>query len=247
MWSFANRRCARRVLLLGGAVLLVASCTGTTRAERAPGAEVASPGSTSSTTAPPAPWHVGITATVFWVGEPASSDNGGIANHASAWDDEWLVHYGGVDDPDVRRGAGLGFTPRENPFYVALPYNDFAEDGLRKPTASVRVPWAGSRPWAADESMVKNHWVEIRMGEAHVFAQWEDVGPYLEDDDAYVFGPARPANRVDSGAGIDLSPAVRDALGAGDVSTVDWRFVDRASVAAGPWTAVVTTTQITWR
>jgi hypothetical protein len=232
MGSPTNGRSERRALALAGVLALVASCSGSARAERSP--------------EPEAPWHVGITATVFWVGEPASSENGGIANLSSAWDDEWVTHFGGVDDPHARRDAALAFTPRENPFYVALPYNDLGEDGARKASASRTVPWAGARAWAPDESMVKNQWVEVRRGDVHVFAQWEDVGPYLEDDDAYVFGTARPANRVDSGAGIDLSPAVRDALGAGDVSTVDWRFVDRSSVPTGPWTAVVTTTQITW-
>jgi hypothetical protein len=266
MWSCTNRRGAPRVrvLALAGALVLVPACSGPTHVQPAPARDVVPTGSVRSTQstppsapapsstadavpAPDAPWHVGITATVFWVGEAASSDNGGIANGASAWDDEWVAHYGGVDDPDASGNGGLRFTPRENPFYVALPYNDFAEGGVRKADASRPVPWAGARAWPADESMVKNRWVDVRVGDVHVFAQWEDVGPYLEDDRAYVFGTARPANRIDSGAGIDLSPAVRDALGVGDVSTVDWRFVDRASVAAGPWTAVVTTTQITWR
>jgi hypothetical protein len=191
-------------------------------------------------------WHAGITATVFWVGEPASADNGGIANLASAWDDEWMAHFGGFDDPDDRHGGLPSFTPQENPFYVALPYNDFDDDGVRKVGAASTIPWASVGSWPVAVSMAKNQWVEIRGAGGRVFAQWEDVGPYLEDDDAYVFGGSRPANTVDTRAGIDLSPAVRDALHVADVSTVDWRFVDPASVIDGPWTKVITRSPVNW-
>jgi len=187
-----------------------------------------------------------VTATIFWVGEGASSANGGIANAASAWDDDWLLHFGGVDDPLHRNGYAPVFTPHENPFYVALPYNDFDGNGARKAETASIVPWASTQKWTALMSMLKNHWVEIRVGTTNVYAQWQDVGPYLETDKAYVFGTAQPANTVDTRAGIDLSPAVRDYLKVGDVSKVDWRFVDATSLPVGPWSAVVTTSQITW-
>ena len=74
------------------------------------------------------PLHENITATVFWIGEPGSEENGYIPNNSSAWDDLWLQHYGGVDDPSNRNGYfPANFTPKENPFYIALPYNDFYE------------------------------------------------------------------------------------------------------------------------
>ncbi|HWY34346.1 MAG TPA: polysaccharide deacetylase family protein, partial [Nitrosopumilaceae archaeon] len=41
------------------------------------------------------PLHQNITATFFWVGEPASSDNQFIDNLSSIWDDKWLAHFGG--------------------------------------------------------------------------------------------------------------------------------------------------------
>jgi hypothetical protein len=42
------------------------------------------------------------------------------------WDQHWQTSYGGVDDPDRRNGYWpADFTPRENPFYVALPYGEF--------------------------------------------------------------------------------------------------------------------------
>jgi hypothetical protein len=40
---------------------------------------------------------------------------------------------------------------------------------------------------------------------------------------------------MNHGAGIDVSPAVRDYLGLGPLGLVDWRFVEQAQVPAGPW------------
>lgn len=243
-----TRRAAAAAIVLG-AIAAVAACGGPGgSATPATGAAVTVTGPASGAVAGVAPgWHRDIRATVFWIGEDASRDNGGIANQASAWDEDWMRHFGGVDDPDVRHSLGPAFVPQENPFYVALPYNDFDEDGERRADARTQVPWAGATAWPADHSMVKNHWIELRAGDRVAYAQWEDVGPFLEDDAAYVFGTAAPRNTVDQRAGIDLSPSVRDALGVDDVALVDWRFVDAADVPAGPWTAVVTTSQITWR
>jgi hypothetical protein len=51
----------------------------------------------------------------------------------------------------------------------------------------------------------------------------------------YVLGDQRPSPNVNHGAGIDVSPAVRDYLGLGSQGMVDWRFVEEAEVPAGPW------------
>jgi hypothetical protein len=51
----------------------------------------------------------------------------------------------------------------------------------------------------------------------------------------YLVGDERPVPNVNHGAGIDVSPAVRDYLGLGSLDLVDWRFVEEADVAAGPW------------
>ena len=37
------------------------------------------------------------------------------------------------------------------------------------------------------------------------------------------------------GAGIDVSPAVRDYLGLGPLGMVDWRFAEDVNVSTGPW------------
>ncbi|NTW14024.1 MAG: hypothetical protein HGA31_03280 [Candidatus Moranbacteria bacterium] len=194
------------------------------------------------------PVHRGIYATYFWVGEDANKDNKQISNSPSAWDDAWLKHFGGVDDPKRRNGYfPAGFTPKENPFYVALPYNDFTGTGNRRSKASAVVPWAKTKAWKSNESMLKNRWVKITRGNKTVYAQWEDVGPFGENDAAYVFGSAKPKSKTNKSAGIDLSPAAHDYLGLGDLDMVDWQFVDDKNVPNGPWRRIVTTSQVYWQ
>src|SRR4051812_16758767 len=63
---------------------------------------------------PPHFLHTGITTTVFWVGEDESDDNDGVSNARSAWDEHWLRHFGGVDQPDRRQDYfPADFIPRE--------------------------------------------------------------------------------------------------------------------------------------
>lgn len=187
------------------------------------------------------PLHGNIITTWFYVGEPADSSNGFISNAPSAWQDDWESHFGGVDNPN-----GRNFTPKENPYYFALPYNDFDENGNRKSNVNSVIPWAKSRVWPADWSICKNQWIKVTKGGKSVYAQWEDVGPFLEDDSAYVFGSAAPANTDESHAGLDVSPTVRNALGLSDVDHTSWQFVDASAVPAGPWKTTVTTSQTDW-
>jgi hypothetical protein len=183
------------------------------------------------------PWKRAI-ATVFWVGEPGGPDNGHIPNHASAWDANWEVNFGGLDDPLYRCGyRPCAFTPKENPFYIALPYDDLTEERTRKET-STNFPRKTSNP---GQSALKNRWVAVQTTATTCYAQWQDVGPFHSDDAAYVFGRAPdPINNVGEKAGIDLSPAVRDCLSVGDVSEVLWRHVEAHEVPEGPWMDLVT-------
>ena len=177
--------------------------------------------------------------TLFWVGEPSDADNAFIPNDVSYWDQDWQASYGGVDDPDRRNGYWpADFTPRENPFYVALPYGEF--EALRgnelKPDAQ-DIPWyhRGLSP------LLKNHWVAIMFGDRSCYAQWQDVGPFNVDDFAFVFGDeTNPRNTFDTKAGLDISPAVWHYLGMVDNEFTAWRFVDAADVPRGPWTEIVT-------
>jgi hypothetical protein len=177
-------------------------------------------------------------ATVFWVGESETEDNDHIANFKSAWDANWVAHFGGIDDPDDRCGfAPCGFKPKENPFYVALPFDDMEESGRRKAVTAV-IPW--DKP-GAKQSQLKNRWVAVRTEGVTCYAQWQDVGPFEKDDADYVFGvAARPKNSKGEAAGIDLSPAVRDCLNVGGIAEVKWRHVEAHEVPHGPWKHTVT-------
>jgi hypothetical protein len=191
--------------------------------------------------------HQNITTTTFWVGEPASSENGYISNTQSAWDEKWMDHFGGFDDPDNRNGYyPASFTPKENPFYFALPYNDLNDGGSRKSSASQIIPWASEKSWSSDESMCKNRWIKIMKGSATAYAQWEDVGPFLEDDSSYVFGTASPSSSENDHAGLDVSPAVKFYLGLSGMDSCSWQFVDAQDVPDGPWKQVITTSNIYW-
>jgi hypothetical protein len=181
--------------------------------------------------------HENITATVFWAGEGADSSNDYIHNRASAWMSDWVTAYGGIDDPEKRCGyRPCGFTPKENPFYFALPFNDYNENGLRPEADLQKIPWyTGSIP--ENTSIIKNRWIEVRYGDRVAYAQWEDVGPFGEDDASYVFGTARPA---EPRAGLDLSPALANYLRLDGRGVVSWRFVESGDVPKGEWTKIVT-------
>ena len=176
--------------------------------------------------------------TMFWVGEAADAENAYISNHESYWDKDWLISFGGVDDPVHRNGHWpSGFTPKENPFYVALPYGEFAPHGGLKVEA-LGIPWY--RPDLVP--LLKNRWVEIRYGARACFAQWQDVGPCGEDDFPFVFGAAEvPRNTFEAEAGLDVSPAVWHHLGMTDNAPTLWRFIDASAVPEGPWSEIVTT------
>jgi hypothetical protein len=77
--------------------------------------------------------------------------------------------------------------------------------------------------------------VAIRFNNKTVYAQWEDCGPFRTDHWEYVFGADRPKPNLNHGAGLDVSPAVRDFLGMNDTDVTDWRFVDFEEVPPGPW------------
>ncbi|MBP9686239.1 MAG: hypothetical protein KBD66_00375 [Candidatus Doudnabacteria bacterium] len=209
----------------------------------------------SQQTSSPYPWHTNITTTVFWVGEPVG--NGSSEDNAlSAYDDDWRSSFGCFDDPLKRSGYyPAGCTPKENPFYLDLPYADFDDSGVRKADASTVVPWAHSRNWSETESMMKNQWVELYnpATKQTCYGQIQDAGPYEYDDVRYVFGAKddRPKNTNANYAGMDVSPALRDCLKFtgtnNDENSVHWRFASANSVPAGPWKSIVTTSGIHWK
>jgi len=184
------------------------------------------------------PWKVDIVTTVFWVGEKPTPNNP-VPNTRSAWDVNWVNDYGGYDDPDPtnrRNFIPANFTPRQNPFYCALPYNDVV-DGTTKPEAPLVIPWFKEVYRKYGQSVCQNRWIEIRnhLGQS-CYAQWSDCGPFRTDHWQYVFGNELPEWNINNAAGLDVSPAVRDFLGLSGMDATSWRFVDFRDVPPGPWT-----------
>jgi hypothetical protein len=203
------------------------------------------------------PLHERIPATVFWVGTVSAQGAGGDGQSLlSAWDSAWAEHFGGCDGvgaagrecaSDVERRTApdwfpTAIVPRENPYYVGLPYNDLSSP---KSTDRYRIPWAADQGFAIHlndrtVSFMKNRWVGVTGPAGTCYAQIEDSGPGAVDPD-YVLGTGRPSNPH----GINLSPAVTRCVGlaaeagSGDV---DWRFVD--APPPGPWGRVITSRQV---
>lgn len=180
-------------------------------------------------------WKRNVVATVFWVGELPSANNP-TPNTMSAWDPNWLQNFGGYDSPDLRDGwCPKGFTPMLNPFYVALPYNDVVKGGGHAPEAASVIPWFWESYRGGGISVCKGRWIEIHYQGRVCYAQWEDVGPFEVDHWQYVFGNESPRPNANKGAGIDISPAVRDFLKFRSGERVEWRFVGDSRVPSGPW------------
>lgn len=186
----------------------------------------------SQATSEPGPWHNDIVATNFWVGEVIDPHADDGSQEISAYDNDWMAHYGGCDGiVDAHgvcgfeyRSADNGFfpkhvTPRQNPFYLDLPLED--------------------------QALMQHRWVQLESHGRTCYGQVEDAGPAVYDDRDYVLGTARPKNTRFNGAGMDVSPALYGCLGfsAGPDAasdTVNWRFVDASDVPAGPWTRIIT-------
>ncbi len=166
------------------------------------------------------PWKSNIVTTVFWVGEL-----------------NWTENYGGTDTPDSgarRNYIPIAFIPKQNPFYFALPYNDVTH-GQFKPEAALVIPWFKHEYRGPGQSVCRDRWIAIRKGNRTCYAQWEDCGPFRTDHFQYVFGNERPKPNLNHGAGLDVSPAVRDYLALAPTDVTDWQFVEVRDVPAGPW------------
>ena len=183
------------------------------------------------------PWKRNIVTTVFWVGEQPTRNNP-VPNCKSSWDKYWHKNFGGYDNPEPsarRNFIPKNFIPRQNPFYVALPYNDVTM-GTTKPESRRVIPWFREAFEKPGKSVCKGRWLAIRHGNRIAYAQWEDCGPFRTDHWQYVFGNERPRPNLNQGAGLDVSPAVRDYLGMGGKDVCDWKFVEAREVPPGPWT-----------
>jgi hypothetical protein len=183
------------------------------------------------------PWRKKIMTTTFWIGESAAKNNP-VPNNKSSWDTQWERNYGGYDTPDRNQRIGFrpaGFVPRQNPFYIALPYNDIGTGGT-KPEAPKVIPWFQREFRGKGKTVIKGRWVAIHYRGRVCYAQWEDVGPFRTDHWQYVFGNERPSPNRNKAAGLDVSPAVRDYLGLKGNDYTDWKFAEVHEIPRGPWT-----------
>ncbi len=177
------------------------------------------------------PWHYGITATTFWLGEEPSEDNGYISNVPTAWESP--------------------VADSENAFYVALPYNDmeYVNGETRNKAEVVNIPWYDESLKEGYDfySYVKNRWVMVTKDGVTAYGQVEDSGPHGEDLFDYVINGGAFYNPASSNnAGIDLSPAFADFVGSDGRDEVDWKFVEESEVPNGPWKEHIETQQCVW-
>ena len=213
------------------------------------------------------PLHTRIIATTFWVGEvvdPGAADGSQIR---SAYDSQWMKNYGGCDGVWIdghcmteARGPDNGYfprhmTPRENPFYLDLPFSD-VHDPIAFAQRGAVVPWAHDHNYSGrskdpDFSYMKNRWVKLVTNAAICYGQIQDAGPSEYHDAQYVFGSddLRPRSARFNGAGLDVSPALNGCLGFSELNgandKVSWQFVDDVDVPPGPWKIIVTTRPFT--
>lgn len=181
-------------------------------------------------------WKREIITTVFWVGETPTKNNP-TPNTKSSWDPRWTRNFGGYDDPRPNNRKGWlprKFVPKQNPFYFALPYNDTSKMKT-KDTARQCIPWFKQQYYRDGRSVLKGRWLAIQCGDLTCYGQWEDCGPFETDNWEYVFGEERPRTKGNGGAGLDVSPAIRDYLGFKTRAICDWRFVELHEVPDGPW------------
>jgi hypothetical protein len=117
--------------------------------------------------------------------------------------------FGGEDDPNYSAyppydDNGNGQVLNDTDFYIALPDRFEAERPL----------------------------VKVYCGGKSAIAEIWDVGPWNTNDPYWALG-SRPAaesgidekGRKTNGAGIDLSPALAEALGIDGMGMVDWKFL----------------------
>lgn len=249
--NFMDRHPRFGLVAAGVGIALVAACGSSGTSESQESASISSsytPEAAPTETAPSAetslfPAHAAV-ATVFNLGEVPTADNAYISNTETTWDNDPVERFGGIDDPEDRTADGLptSFTPNHNPFYFALPADEFDETGL---IASARE----SSPWANEqigdkESLFKGRWIKVARDDKTIYAQWIDCGPSDNPDGArdyqYVFGPsdAKPQNQFGLKAGLDLSPAAAYHLGFGVAeggAEVTWQFVNDTDVPEGLW------------
>ena len=182
------------------------------------------------------PWKTEIVTTVFWIGEKPTANNP-VPNRSSSWDANWTKNYGGLRrsrDVETSRFHPGEIHAAAEPVLLRAALQRQITNGHR-PEAPRVVPWFKEAYQGPGVSTCKGRWIAIRKGNKVAYAQWEDAGPFRTDHWQYVFGNERPKPNLNKGAGLDVSPAVRDYLGMQDTDVTDWKFVEFSEVPHGPW------------
>ena len=150
------------------------------------------------------------------------------------------------------------FVPKENPFYLDLPYDDL-NDAVAFSNRCQDIPWANEKSYVGhctdkNFSYMKNRWVKMIGPNGNTcYGQIEDAGPShdgLYHDTKYVFGigDTRPLQKEFNNAGLDVSPALNGCLGFSELDgqddKVSWQFINDTSVPDGPWKRVITNSQV---
>ena len=184
------------------------------------------------------PWKTDIVTTVFWIGEHADREQSrsesqeflGLATGRAitAVTTAPIPHGGTTTSRSISSRGRIRFT-------VALPYNDVTH-GQFKPEArdwsfrgfdrhscsrGIRfAKIAGSRSAEAIGSATRNGKIVGRSAPtiSNTFSRTNARRPNLNH-----------------GAGLDVSPAVRDYLGLRTDVLTDWQFVEVRDVPPGPW------------
>src|SRR5205809_4132 len=99
------------------------------------------------------------------------------------------------------------------------------------------VFWIGERP--SGNNPVPNRVSSWDKNWSRSYGGFDDPNPAHRNNYwQYVFGSERPKPNLNKGAGLDVSPAVRDYLGLDETDVTDWRFVEFSEVSHGPWSTL---------
>ena len=161
------------------------------------------------------PWKTNIVTTVFWIGEQPTANNP-VPNNEKFLGCELDLQLRRLRQPgclESRATTSRSLSSRGRiRFMCALPYNDVTH-GQFKPEAALVIPWFKQSYTEPGQIGLQGSLARDPQRQSVCYAQWEDCGPFRTDHFQYVFQNERPKPNLNRGAGLDVSPAVRDYLG----------------------------------
>jgi len=179
------------------------------------------------------PWKTSIVTTVFWVGEQAGGNN--RSKLQKFLDFNWSENYA---EPILRfqRTAQLHpncFYSQAKPLLLCFTVHDVTH-GQFKPEAPLVIPWFKHEYRGRGSRYAEIDGLPF-VRQSHLLCAMGRLRSVSHDHFQYVFGNERPKPNLNHGAGLDVSPAVRDYLGLAPTDVTDWQFVEVRDVSSGPW------------